>query len=146
MTDVDAVVVGAGPNGLAAAVTLARSGLSVEVFERNATIGGGARTSELTLPGFRHDVCSAVHPMALASRFFREFQLARRIELRLPPVSYGHPLQSQSSPASARRRISSMPVTTPFQSSRSISSTAGRPELVEHRQRAQGQRSGGWRG
>ncbi|MDR6908001.1 phytoene dehydrogenase-like protein [Agromyces sp. 3263] len=92
MTDVDAVVVGAGPNGLAAAVTLARSGLSVQVFERNPTIGGGARTSELTLPGFRHDVCSAVHPMALASRFFREFQLARRIELRLPPVSYGHPL------------------------------------------------------
>ena len=92
MTDVDVVVVGAGPNGLAAAVTLARSGLSVQVFERNATIGGGARTSELTLPGFRHDVCSAVHPMALASRFFREFQLARRIELRLPPVSYGHPL------------------------------------------------------
>jgi phytoene dehydrogenase-like protein len=92
VTDVDAVVVGAGPNGLAAAVTLARSGLSVHVFERNATIGGGARTSELTLPGFRHDVCSAVHPMALASRFFREFELARRIELRLPPVSYGHPL------------------------------------------------------
>jgi phytoene dehydrogenase-like protein len=92
VTDLDAVVVGAGPNGLAAAVTLARSGLSVQVFERNATIGGGARTSELTLPGFRHDVCSAVHPMALASRFFREFQLARRVELRLPPVSYGHPL------------------------------------------------------
>ena len=92
MTEVDAVVVGAGPNGLAAAVTLARAGLAVRVFERNATIGGGARTAEWTLPGFRHDVCSAVHPMALASRFFREFQLARRIELRLPPVSYGHPL------------------------------------------------------
>ena len=92
MTDADAVVVGAGPNGLAAAVTLARSGLRVQVFERNATIGGGARTEELTLPGFRHDVCSAVHPMALASRFFREFQLARRVELRQPPVSFGHPL------------------------------------------------------
>lgn len=92
MTQVDAVVVGAGPNGLAAAVTLARVGLRVQVFERNSTIGGGARTAELTLPGFRHDVCSAVHPMALASRFFREFQLARRIELRLPTVSYGHPL------------------------------------------------------
>jgi len=91
-TDVDAVVVGAGPNGLAAAVTLARAGLRVHLFERNSTIGGGARTSELTLPGFLHDVCSAVHPMALASRFFREFQLARRVELRLPPASYGHPL------------------------------------------------------
>ena len=92
MTDLDAVVVGAGPNGLAAAVTLARAGLRVHVFERNATIGGGARTAELTLPGFRHDVCSAVHPMALASRFFREFQLDRRIELRHPPAPYGHPL------------------------------------------------------
>lgn len=92
MTEVDAAVVGAGPNGLAAAVTLARAGLRVQVFERNSTIGGGARTSELTLPGFRHDVCSAVHPMALASRFFRDFELARRIELRQPPISYAHPL------------------------------------------------------
>ncbi|MEV1128726.1 NAD(P)/FAD-dependent oxidoreductase [Agromyces sp. NPDC049794] len=92
MTDVDAVVVGAGPNGLAAAVTLARAGLRVHVFERSATIGGGARTMELTLPGFGHDVCSAVHPMALASRFFRDFELARRIDLRQPPISYAHPL------------------------------------------------------
>ncbi|GAA1846060.1 phytoene desaturase family protein [Agromyces salentinus] len=92
MTDADAVVVGAGPNGLAAAVTLARAGLRVHVLERDDTIGGGARTKELTLPGFRHDVCSAVHPMALASRFFREFQLGRRIELRHPEAAYGHPL------------------------------------------------------
>ncbi|RWZ59361.1 NAD(P)/FAD-dependent oxidoreductase [Labedella populi] len=91
-TDVDAVVVGSGPNGLAAAVTLARAGLSVRVLERNATIGGGARTAESTLPGFLHDVCSAVHPMALASGFFRRFRLQERIELRLPEVSYGHPL------------------------------------------------------
>ena len=89
---VDAVVVGAGPNGLAAAVTLARAGLSVEVVERNDTIGGGARTAELTLPGFRHDVCSAVHPMALQSEFFRRFRLDERIDLRLPEVQYGHPL------------------------------------------------------
>ncbi|MGL3200128.1 MULTISPECIES: FAD-dependent oxidoreductase [Curtobacterium] len=89
---VDAVVVGAGPNGLAAAVTLARAGLSVEVVERNDTIGGGARTAELTLPGFHHDVCSAVHPMALQSEFFRAFRLEDRIELRLPEVQYGHPL------------------------------------------------------
>ncbi|MBT2502068.1 NAD(P)/FAD-dependent oxidoreductase [Curtobacterium sp. ISL-83] len=89
---VDAVVVGAGPNGLAAAVTLARAGLSVQVIERNDTIGGGARTSPLTLPGFLHDVCSAVHPMALQSEFFRRFRLEDRIELPLPEVQYGHPL------------------------------------------------------
>ena len=92
MSAVDAVVVGSGPNGLAAAVTLARAGLSVRVFEREETIGGGARTMELTLPGFHHDVCSAVHPMALASGFFRNFRLQDRIELRVPEISYGHPL------------------------------------------------------
>ncbi|WP_309621072.1 NAD(P)/FAD-dependent oxidoreductase [Salinibacterium sp.] len=92
MVDVDAVVVGSGPNGLAAAVTLARAGLSVHVVERADTIGGGARTAELTLPGFRHDVGSAVHPMALASGFFRRFELQRRMELVVPELSYGHPL------------------------------------------------------
>ena len=85
-------VVGAGPNGLAAAVTLARAGLDVEVFERNPWPGGGAATRELTLPGFRHDLASAVHPMALASPFFAEFQLRRRIELIVPEVSFAHPL------------------------------------------------------
>lgn len=89
---VDAIVVGAGPNGLAAAVTLARAGLAVRVYEAASTPGGGARTAELTLPGFRHDVCSAVHPMALASPFFRAFGLEQRIDLRLPPASFGHPL------------------------------------------------------
>ncbi len=79
MTDV--AVVGAGPNGLAAAVTLARAGLSVQLFEAADSIGGGTRTAELTLPGFRHDVCAAVHPMALASPFFKAFELGRRIEL-----------------------------------------------------------------
>jgi len=94
MAEFDAIVIGAGPNGLAAAVTLARAGLLVRVYERNPTIGGGARTAELTLPGFHHDICSAVHPMALASEFFQQFQLERRIELVQPPVSYGHPLDS----------------------------------------------------
>jgi phytoene dehydrogenase-like protein len=92
MPSVDAIVVGAGPNGLAAAVTLARAGLAVRVYEAQSTVGGGARTAELTLPGFRHDLCSAVHPMALASPFFRAFELERRVELRLPPASFGHPL------------------------------------------------------
>ncbi|MBC7723540.1 MAG: NAD(P)/FAD-dependent oxidoreductase [Burkholderiaceae bacterium] len=92
MDDIDAIVVGSGPNGMAAAVTLARAGLSVRVYERNPTIGGGARTVELTLPGFRHDVCSAVHPMALVSGFFRRFQLERRIGIIVPEISYAHPL------------------------------------------------------
>lgn len=90
--DVDATVVGAGPNGLAAAVTLARAGLSVRVYERAATPGGGAATAELTVPGFHHDVCSAVHPLAFESRFFREFGLSRRVPFILPEISFAHPL------------------------------------------------------
>ncbi len=88
----DAVVVGAGPNGLAAAVTLARAGLSVRVYERASAAGGGASTAELTLPGYRHDVCSAVHPMAFESRFFREFGLTQRVEFAVPETSFAHPL------------------------------------------------------
>jgi phytoene dehydrogenase-like protein len=92
MAELDAIVVGSGPNGLAAAVTLARAGLAVRVYERASTIGGGSRTAELTLPGFHHDVCSAVHPLALASGFFRRFGLEQRIELAVPELSFGHPL------------------------------------------------------
>ena len=90
--ELDAVVVGAGPNGLAAAVTLARAGLRVRVYERADQPGGGAATRELTVPGFRHDVCSAVHPMALESRFFREFGLRHRVEFRTPEISFAQPL------------------------------------------------------
>ncbi|MBX6769757.1 MAG: NAD(P)-binding protein, partial [Actinomadura rubrobrunea] len=87
------MVVGAGPNGLAAALVLANAGLQVEIYEAAPTIGGGARTAELTLPGFRHDVCSAAHPMALASPFLRAFDLARHgVEMLQPPVAYAHPL------------------------------------------------------
>lgn len=89
---IDVTVVGSGPNGLAAAVTAARAGLGVRVIEAAPTLGGGLRTAELTLPGYRHDVCSAVHPAALASPFFRAFGLAERIEWIVPEVSYAHPM------------------------------------------------------
>ena len=88
----DVTVVGAGPNGLAAAVVMARAGLSVQVREAADTIGGGSRTKELIEPGHLHDVCSAVHPMALASPFFRDFELARRVRLIVPELSYANPL------------------------------------------------------
>ena len=88
----DVAVVGSGPNGLAAAAVMARAGLSVEVHEATDTIGGGTRTAELMQPGHLHDICSAVHPMALASPFFRDFELARRIDLVVPELSFGSPL------------------------------------------------------
>jgi phytoene dehydrogenase-like protein len=76
-TRVDAVVVGAGPNGLAAAIELGRAGLAVRVLEASESAGGGSRSAELTLPGFVHDVCSTAHPLAVASPFFRSLDLAR---------------------------------------------------------------------
>jgi len=73
----DAVVVGSGPNGLSAAIRLAQAGLSVLVLEANETIGGGIRSAELTLPGFVHDVCSAIHPLGIGSPFFRQLPLEK---------------------------------------------------------------------
>ena len=76
--DLDAIVVGAGPNGLAAAITLARAGRSVSILEAAPAAGGGSRSAELTLPGFVHDPCSAIHGVALASPFLRTVDLAAR--------------------------------------------------------------------
>jgi phytoene dehydrogenase-like protein len=89
----DAIVVGSGPNGLAAALTLARAGLAVDVMEGAMTAGGGCRTEELTLPGFWHDVCSTVHPLLKASPFFSGVDLAARgVKLLTPRVAFAHPL------------------------------------------------------
>jgi phytoene dehydrogenase-like protein len=89
----DAIVVGSGPNGLAAAIELARAGWAVTVLEAEPTLGGGARTEELTLPGFRHDLCSAFHPLAVASPFFRSLPLERHgLEWVHPTVPLAHPL------------------------------------------------------
>ena len=89
----DAIVVGAGPNGLAAAITLARAGRSVRVYEAAPEAGGGMRTMELTLPGFRHDMCSTILSLATASPFFRTVDLAARgVELIQPDAPVAHPL------------------------------------------------------
>jgi phytoene dehydrogenase-like protein len=89
----DAVVIGAGPNGLAAAITMAQAGRSVLVYEAQATIGGGARSAELTLPGFTHDICSAVYPLAIGSPFFRTLPLDQYgPEWIQPPAPLAHPL------------------------------------------------------
>ena len=93
MTQPDAIVVGSGPNGLAAAVTLTAAGLRVHVIEGAPTIGGGCRTEQLTLAGFWHDICSAAHPLAAASGFFQRFALAERgVHLVHPEVVFAHPL------------------------------------------------------
>ncbi len=92
----DAVVVGSGPNGLAAAIEIARHGRSVCVFEADGEIGGGARTRELTLEGVRHDVCSAVHPLAVASPFFASLPLQQHgLDWLHPRVLAAHPLEGE---------------------------------------------------
>jgi phytoene dehydrogenase-like protein len=91
-TEYDAVVVGSGPNGLAAAITLQRAGVAVLLLEGKDTIGGGMRSAELTLPGYTHDVCSAVHPMAAISPFFQSLPLHEYgLEFLEPPVLAAHP-------------------------------------------------------
>jgi phytoene dehydrogenase-like protein len=99
----DAVVVGSGPNGLAAAIELARAGASVRVLEGRESIGGGMRTAALTLPGFAHDVCSGCHPMAVLSPFFRTLPLERHgLAWLRPAASVAHPLDDE--PAVLLRR------------------------------------------
>ena len=93
----DAVVIGSGPNGLAAAIVLAEAGWPVVVYEAESTYGGGARSAELTVPGFVHDLCSAVHPLALASPFFRKLPLAEYgLRWIQPPAPLAHPLDDGS--------------------------------------------------
>ena len=89
----DAAIVGSGPNGLAAGITLARGGKRVLVLEAKDSIGGGTRTAELTLPGFKHDICSALHPLGVASPFFRDLPLDQHgLEWIYPPAALAHPL------------------------------------------------------
>lgn len=90
----DAVVVGSGPNGLAAGIRLAQKGCSVLVLEANNTVGGGVRSGELTLPGFIHDVCSAIHPLGIGSPFFRQLPLQRHgLHWVQPEIPLAHPLE-----------------------------------------------------
>ena len=103
MSAVDAVVVGSGPNGLAAAITMARAGLSVTVLEGDDLVGGGCRTQEATLPGFRHDLCSIAHPLVMASPFFRHPSFdGLRERLRQPEVPFAHPLGGETATAAHR--------------------------------------------
>ncbi len=100
MSEFDAAVVGAGPNGLAAALELARSGRKTLLVEAAGEIGGGTRTEELTLPGFRHDVCSAIHPTGIASPFFAEAGID--VDWVQPPLPFSHPLGGGRSAAMHR--------------------------------------------
>lgn len=96
----DAVVVGAGPNGLAAAIALQQAGLSVLLLEGSQQLGGGLRTAELTLPGFRHDICSAIHPLAVASPFFQTLPLAQYgLTYLTSPVAAAHPFDDGTAAA-----------------------------------------------
>src|SRR5450432_1955968 len=104
----DAIIVGSGPNGLAAAIRLAQAGRSVCVLEAASTPGGGVRSAELTLPGFIHDVCSSVYPMAACSPFLRTLPLAKHgLQWITPPIALAHPLDDASAQQSPSQQSSS---------------------------------------
>lgn len=93
----DAVVIGSGPNGLAAGITLAQAGLTVAIYESKLTVGGGLRSAELTLPGFIHDICSAIHPLAIASPFFRSLPGDKyKVDWIQPLAPLAHPFDNGS--------------------------------------------------
>src|ERR1700722_1253254 len=93
--DFDAIVVGSGPNGLAAAILMQQKGLSVLLVEGKNTIGGGLRSAALTLPGYLHDICSAVHPLAVASPFFETLPLSNYgLEYIFPAIAAAHPFDN----------------------------------------------------
>ncbi|MES3016822.1 MAG: NAD(P)/FAD-dependent oxidoreductase [Bacteroidota bacterium] len=97
-TEYDAVIVGSGPNGLSAAIVLQQAGLSVLILEAKETIGGGLRSAELTLPGFVHDVCSAIHPLAAGSPFFNKLPLSQHgLEYVYPEIAAAHPFDDGTS-------------------------------------------------
>lgn len=99
-SDYDAVVVGSGPNGLAAAITMQQAGLSVLLIEAKNEIGGGLRSAELTLPGFHHDVCSAIHPLAATSPFFQTLPLEKYgLQFLYPPIAAAHPFDGGTAAA-----------------------------------------------
>lgn len=102
MSDYDAIIVGSGPNGLAAGITLARQGWRVLLLEAKATVGGGMRTAELTLPGFQHDICSAIHPLGMGSPFFQNLPLADYgLRWLQPDLPLAHPFDDGTAVAAA---------------------------------------------
>lgn len=110
--DFDAIVIGSGPNGLAAAIAMQQQQLSVFLIEGKETIGGGLRTQELTLPGFMHDVCSAIHPLAFASPFFNSLPLHEHgLEYIFPPRTSSPPIRrwNGSCPIPGFGKISTTP-------------------------------------
>ena len=93
-SEYDAVVVGSGPNGFAAAITIAQAGFSVLILEASDTVGGGVRSAELTLPGYQHDVCAAVFPMAIISPFYLGLPLEEfGLKWIYPEIAAAHPLE-----------------------------------------------------
>src|SRR5437764_97877 len=99
----DAVVVGSGPNGLSAAIRLAQEGLSVLVLEGSGSIGGGTRSAEITLPGFIHDLCSAIHPLGIGSPFFRQLPLEKYgLHWIQPDFPLAHPFDDGTAAALKR--------------------------------------------